>query len=266
MAGPKNLSPREENNMRIGVTTSTSKGKVTINEAYIKYLLSAKYEPVLITKGMDVKTVVNSIDGLLLPGGVDVDPIYYGEDNIDCMSVDPGKDKLERKLLHVSCSLGKPVFGICRGFQLIIREYMSTLKNVSEIMEFFQDVEYHDQSVENEMERNHRLHFVKVNSSGLYGAKAKKVTEIPVNSMHHQCLVVFDDDSIKDEFEMLAWTERGLDLEASIGTPVVCEAFKINSWKSPIMAVQWHPEELKDVKLLKNFFDSHFNMKINEGK
>jgi putative glutamine amidotransferase len=250
--------------MRIGVTTSTQKGKITINEAYIKYLLSAKYEPVIISKGMDVKTVVNSIDGLLLPGGVDVDPIYYGEDNTDCMSVDPDKDKLERKLLHASCSVGKPVFGICRGFQLIAREYMSTLKDKSEMMEFFQHIDYHDQDLENEMDRNHRLHFVNVNSSSLYGAKAKKVTEISVNSMHHQCLVVFDDSQIKDEFEMLAWTVRGLDLEACIGNPVVCEAFKIKNWKSPIMAVQWHPEELKDIKLLKNFFDSHFNVKVNE--
>ncbi len=54
---------------------------------------------------------------------------------------------------------------------------------------------------------------------------------------------------------MAAWTQRGLKVSKNkASTEVVCEAFRILKWGSPILAVQWHPEELRDLSLLQNFF------------
>jgi hypothetical protein len=55
---------------------------------------------------------------------------------------------------------------------------------------------------------------------------------------------------------MAAWTTRGLKEKQPKGTsPVVCEAFRILKWgESRILAVQWHPEEIKDYELIKRFF------------
>lgn len=56
--------------------------------------------------------------GLLVPGGPDVDPRYYGQSNF-CSSVDPALDELQLAALDSFVRMRKPVFGICRGQQLI---------------------------------------------------------------------------------------------------------------------------------------------------
>ena len=82
-----------------------------------------------------------------------------------------------------------------------------------------------------------------------------------VNSMHHQGLVIGPvvGKKIPRDFGglvLVATTICGLEDSKKLGNYRVVEAITIDDWgESRIAAVQWHPEELRDVKLLKTFFD-----------
>lgn len=60
-----------------------------------------------------------SYDGLLLCGGVDVDPRHYGQEPNGAEAPDPTRDEAELTLTRAYIAYGKPVFGICRGAQLL---------------------------------------------------------------------------------------------------------------------------------------------------
>lgn len=242
--------------MKIGVPVSTSKTQYYINYAYIQYLSESKLIPVMLCPETPAKEGIELVDGLLLPGGIDLDPIYYGEDNYSSFAVDPEKDKFERALFHEARERGKPIFGICRGFQLIAREYLNSFEDMKQFLYFCSHIQKHNQVEELSMGRNIHQHFVEYVPKLLYGEESRDVYRLPVNSMHHQCLIAnFKKPGIVsiNNFRMSAWTQRGLKIEKN-NHNVVCEALVIANWKSPVMAVQWHPEELKDYKLIRNFF------------
>lgn len=244
--------------MRIGITMSESKTQHFVNQAYISLLTNSGLKPIAIFADSDIADMANMLDGLLLPGGIDIDPIHYGEDNESSMSVDPKKDTFERTVFHAFRSNGKPVFGICRGFQLIVRELMAANETLNENMRFISHINEHNQMSDQSLERNICQHFVTCKTHILYGDIDKTPKSLPVNSMHHQCLLVNlkkPEISLVQNFRILAWTQRGLKIDKkNTGFPVVCEAFSITDWGARIRAVQWHPEELNDTALLKNFF------------
>lgn len=260
---------------KIGIPVSSSKTQYYLNQAYVNYVVEAGFHPVAIYpyRRHAVSEVVEECDGLLLPGGIDLDPIYYGEDNSNSMSVDPEKDDFERTMFHAFRNAGKPIFGICRGFQLIVREYLASFGNMEEdgVAEFLEHVGRHQQTTEQNLSRSIHQHWVNYLARGLYGAGPEEIQSMPVNSMHHQCLVVnFGSVKVKEgnkteehmvvtygNFNMLAWTSRGLKDDAKTPYRVICEAVSIDDWGAPILAVQWHPEELQDVDLLRNFFDAY---------
>jgi gamma-glutamyl-gamma-aminobutyrate hydrolase PuuD len=249
-----------KSSMKIGITASSSKTQYFVNQAYVQYVADAGFTPILITPEIPDNVVFEMIEGLLLPGGIDLDPIYYGEDNTSSFGVDPEKDAFERKLFHIARERGIPIFGICRGFQLIAREYMRADNKMFEFMYFCEHIGEHNQVDNQQLSRNIHQHFVEYVPQTLYSIKPDKPGPFhtPVNSMHHQCLITdFKQKNVLGarQFKMAAWTQRGLKLAKNkVSTEVVCEAFSISNWGSPILAVQWHPEELRDFSLLQNFF------------
>ena len=76
--------------MKIGITTSESKTQYYINQAYIDYIHEAGMQAFMIMKTHDIGMMVNMLDGLILPGGIDIDPIYYGTDNYTSFQSDFG--------------------------------------------------------------------------------------------------------------------------------------------------------------------------------
>lgn len=237
-----------------------------INQAYVKYLSDAGFEPLLVTPFNDPLKTAEKADGLLLPGGKDIDPLFYGDDNRSSYFADPERDDFERKLLWAFANAGKRVFGICRGMQLIALEYMNRTKDKTaiEAMGYFQDIAYHAQTGTLNLARKHASHIVYSHTGLLYGP-GKKEEEIAgimkVNSMHHQAVWIGIGDKQLDEnprvgkhLTVLAWTERGLALKkGEVGN--ILEAFFLRGWTpAPMLAVQWHPEEMGDVALISNFF------------
>lgn len=253
--------------------------KYKVNAAYADYIRSAGYDPMLICPENSRKNflpvVADLCDGLVLPGGKDVDPIYYGHSNWGSFWCDADKDEFERKLLWAFMDRGKPVFGICRGLQLIACEYIyynnqevvntKSGELVSERLEFEQHIDSHSQTDHFNLLRRRASHYVIGREDVLYGDGNKEPRQIPVNSMHHQCLKVnrtedqlWKRTKVAPHMWLTAWTTRGLEGEEDC---VVGEGFVIKGWtNSRIAAVQWHPEELMDLQLLQNFFGS------NKGK
>ena len=252
--------------MYIAIPASISKIQYFVNQAYVEYIKEAGFEPVVVTPLNDTLAVAGHCDGLLLPGGIDVDPVFYGEDNFSSLGVDPAKDNFEREMFHAFLNLGKPIFGICRGLQLIAREYLHEFPRAMKWLEYVQHTDNHALTRELDIARNVPTHSVFADKNVLYDEPHPTYQPIFVNSMHHQCLFLHAPVQqpgkakpkvrfIIENLRVLAYTRYGV---PSKKKGYIVEAFDIDGWgDSSIQAVQWHPEELKDVKLLQKFFTLH---------
>ena len=250
------------------------------NAAYSKYVAAAGFTPILVPMEANLNEIASVADGLLLAGGVDIDPLHYGFSNFASYNVDPRKDAAERGLFHAFRQLNKPVFGICRGFQLIFREYIAVAEMEANYLEYMEHAGKHAQGDLN-VRRSIPTHMVRVNTEGLYGeaVEGNPLKMQPVNSMHHQ-VAIYNHGMVHKEagidmknldrnepvihevgnFELVAWTLRGVQQPVYNKKPdydnywCIIEAMRIHNWGGAIMGVQWHPEELQDGRLLKNFF------------
>ena len=179
------------------------------------------------------------LDGLVLHGGADLWPGSYGEAPIDARwQGDQVRDAYEMALVKAFVAAGKPVFGICRGLQLINAAFGGTL--VQDIPTQRPDALQH-RDAERYDQNFHSLELVPKTrlSSLLQGASSYKI-----NSVHHQC--------IKD-------LAPGFEVEARCPDDGTIEAIRATGadW---IAAVQWHPEfhkpehgTLDDTPLLHDF-------------
>lgn len=109
----------------IGVSGSIEKdeGKQYIVRAYMTSLLEAGALPVLLSIDMDepqIDLCLNRLDGLVLSGGNDVDPLLFGESPANGLDqVNPIRDRLEMSLIGDAYRRSMPVFAICRGLQTL---------------------------------------------------------------------------------------------------------------------------------------------------
>lgn len=170
------------------------------------------YERALSVAGANVRYVgdpLRTCDGLLLPGGGDLHPQRYGAPIIDCRDIDEARDALELELVEAFLTKGRPVFGICRGMQVLNVALGGTLH---------QHVEGHSA-----LERGDRLHRVCTAADSALGQLYGQW--FTVNSAHHQAV-----DRLGQGLRAVQWAEG------------VVEAVEHET--APIWAVQWHPERL----------------------
>src|SRR5215212_9596637 len=114
----------------IGITPSAQLDTLS-HGTFLRYCMSAPYVravetagavPVVLAPQRDaVDELMAVIDGLLLSGGPDVDPARYGDNYVHpaTYGIDPDRDQFEIDLFDASLRRGIPVFGICRGIQLM---------------------------------------------------------------------------------------------------------------------------------------------------
>ena len=148
---------------------------------------------------------------LLLPGGGDLEPWRYGQENVACRNLEPERDALELELLSHFTARGKPVLGICRGMQTI---------NVFFGGDLVQDWPGH--SAVDGVDRLHSVRNAPSFLRELYGARCV------VNSCHHQIA-----GHLGTGLNALQWAEDG-----------VVEAFCHQTL--PVWGIQWHPERLAE--------------------
>ena len=180
------------------------------SENYIDALRENNIETVVT---LDVAEALKC-DGLLLPGGGDIDPVYFNEEMNGANEPDKALDKAQFALLDAFVKAGKPVLGICRGLQLINVYFGGSL---------YQDLE----NKEGHMDKNNKdnVHTVTVSFEGnifekLYGKS------FFINSSHHQGI-----KRVGDELREVLRSQDG-----------VCEAVVHDSL--PIIATQFHPERM----------------------
>jgi gamma-glutamyl-gamma-aminobutyrate hydrolase PuuD len=93
--------------------------KVVVNQEYADRILEAGGIPLVVPFGVDPSEILGLIDGLLIPGGDDLDPALYGESpHPKLVREDPTRFELEKSLLEIAPA-ALPVFGICYGCQLL---------------------------------------------------------------------------------------------------------------------------------------------------
>jgi putative glutamine amidotransferase len=170
-------------------------------------------------------SIYEHLDGIMLTGGVDVDPANYQEDRHPlCGITDLPRDWTEMRLVRWALRDDKPVLGVCRGLQII---------NVAVGGTLYQDVEtqfagalQHDW--DGPQARSNLVHSVTVERRSRL-AHILGRDETPVNSLHHQAI-----KNLAPALMPSAWAPDGL-IEAVEG---------LNG--QYLVAVQWHPEELAD--------------------
>ena len=160
------------------------------------------------------------LNGLLLTGGPDIDPSYYGEETHETTDINPDRDRLELPLCERAVKEDLPVFGICRGIQIMNVAIGSSL--YQDIPSQFADRMTH-KILENEDDSWHNI--VIQQGSLLNEITSNRVVE--VNSRHHQAIKV-----IGDGFTVTAQSKDG-----------IIEAIEDRS-KRFMLGVQYHPERM----------------------
>ena len=170
---------------------------------------------------LKVKNYVDALDGLLLQGGADMSPASYGEQPINPLwGGDPVRDAYEIDLFHEFVTQGKPVFGICRGHQVI---------NVALGGKLYQDIatQCPDKgSHRDEAKYDNHFHDLRILPNTWLSSLYPKAGPRRVNSIHHQGLKALGE---------------GLVAEAVSEPDGIVEAIR---WEghSFVVGVQWHPE------------------------
>lgn len=198
--------------------------------------------PVLIPAKVSLETlraIYERLDGVLLPGGGDVDPTeYQAEPHPTTGNIDHDRDRTEMALTRWAYEDGLPTFGICRGIQVMNVALGGSL--IQDVPSLVAAPLRHD--LDPGETRARILHDVTL-TDGCRIAQILGQTRVPVNSIHHQAI----------ERPAPPLTVVG---HAPDGVIEAVEAAE----KPFFMAVQWHPEDMIDdermLKLFKAFVDA----------
>ncbi len=174
------------------------------------------------SRGISAEDLVESLDGLIITGGVDMSPLSYGETPLRPeWSGDKWRDDYEIALVNAALKLARPILGVCRGHQVLNVALGGTL---------YQDIRtQHAAALHHRIfdvyEANH--HDVTLEKGGglasLFGASAGRI-----NSVHHQ--------AVKD-------VAKELRVEARSPDDGIVEGVRFKSRSDPyLLGVQWHPE------------------------
>lgn len=171
-------------------------------------------------------------DGLLLPGGGDMDPKFYGQARIPaCGEPNLLRDAAEPLLLRAFLAADKPVLGICRGIQVM---------NAVLGGDLYQDIKPFEHLPHNDHWA--KVHTVTVRRGTLLSRILGQDTVL-VNSQHHQAV-----DRVAPGFTLAALSEDG-----------IVEAIEKPDARF-CLGVQWHPEWLSDADpAMQGLFDAFVN-------
>lgn len=213
-------------------------------EEYSKAIRHCGGSPVLIPSAQSketLQTIVNRIAGLLLSGGPDVHPKFYGERSLpELGEVDEDLDRMELEIAKMAFKKDLPILAICRGIQVL---------NVSRGGTLYQDIPTQVHAGMNHLQTVNKTiptHTVRIEEKTLLH-RMMRTREIWVNGKHHQAI-----KKLAPDFVVSARAQDGL-----------IEAIEHPSSRF-VLGVQWHPEgmwqnDLYSKKLFRVFVRATLN-------
>jgi putative glutamine amidotransferase len=161
-------------------------------------------------------------DGIILSGGEDVDPQFYGQDpHIHLGPTLPDRDLVEIEIVKYAIKNNIPILAVCRGVQILNVALGGTL--IQDIPSQMKEPIQHSQTVE----RRRDTHWVNISTdSKLY--QILDADRVRVNSLHHQAL-----DKVSEDLRVVAMSSDG-----------IVEAVEYIHSSTFTVGVQWHPESM----------------------
>ena len=216
--------PTHEKQPVIGITGNFGDKGCELAEGYFRSVLEAGGVPMIIPPFDDkdaLLAALDHIDGLLLSGGGDINPLYLGEEPSPALhSINPRRDFCELMLVRLAYDRQIPMLGICRGIQVLAAALDGTLHQ--DIKEAMPDAHLLKHS--QDLPREYASHEVRLEPDSLI-SRIMQTETLAVNSFHHQAV-----------------GEAGPHLCVSAkSSDGVIEAVESSEHKS-ILGVQWHPE------------------------
>lgn len=220
----------------IGLTSNYNDSNEMLAKAYYEQVIRAGATPLLIPPTTDRNVIVgvlDHIDGLLLTGGADVNPLWVGEEPSPHLhSINARRDLSELLLTRLAANRQIPILGICRGIQVLAMALNGTVQQ--DIYEDYlptgpagslgpSTIKHSQDAVQAEP-----THTVRIERDSILFSLYHK-ERMAVNSLHHQ--------AVKDPGARFRTT--------AVAPDGVIEAIESTEFKS-IMGVQWHPEHLGD--------------------
>ncbi|MBI2428068.1 MAG: gamma-glutamyl-gamma-aminobutyrate hydrolase family protein [Ignavibacteriales bacterium] len=234
----KNFYPVLHKTMRIAVTDT---GREEKQKIYLDWLRS--FDPnaeLIVVSHRKTGDHVSEFDGLVLTGGEDVDPQFSKAEPVDQVGkTDTGRDRFEFDMLDKALKKDLPILCICRGLQVANVHLGGTL---------IADLQHDGYNKHDVKEKEPVIrHSITVKENSIMHEITGAVTG-EINSYHHQAVKIVAESLVPSAFsndgviESLEWKE--------------------NDGKPYFLAVQWHPERMKDTenpfttKIGASFFDA----------
>jgi putative glutamine amidotransferase len=236
--------------IKIGLTYTGSEQK---HNNYVHWLKkdTPEIEIVKLSAADNNLDIVQTLDGIVISGGVDIHPKEYGSMVLNYTNVpaafDEARDQFEKAVYAITQQHKIPLLGICRGMQLVNCILGGTLT---------QDMGKELNSIHRFDEKD-RLHEIHIEQNSLMYNIAAKEKEM-ANSAHHQCI-----DRLGNKLAINCTSGCGI---------IEGVEWADKSGKSFLLGVQWHPErmyqhQLGESPLSKNIRDTFLEaVKINQQK
>lgn len=222
----------------IGLTGNFADGDARLCEQYYMSVVRAGGTPVIIPPVADKDVIINTldkIDGLVLTGGGDINPLWAGEEPSPRLhGINHMRDKAELQTVRLAYNRQIPMLGICRGIQTLVTALDGEVDQ--DIAESFAAAHGAGRAAEaaghslikhsQDADRSEPTHTVRISRESVLYSLYKTET-LAVNSIHHQAV-----RASGRRFSVSAKAPDG-----------VIEAIESSEFK-PFIGVQWHPEWL----------------------
>lgn len=222
----------------IGLTGNFADGDARLCEQYYMSVVRAGGTPVIIPPVADKDVIINTldkIDGLVLTGGGDINPLWAGEEPSPRLhGINHMRDKAELLTVRLAYNRQIPMLGICRGIQTLVTALDGEVDQ--DIAESFAAAHGAGRAAEaaghslikhsQDADRSEPTHTVRISRESVLYSLYKTET-LAVNSIHHQAV-----RASGRRFSVSAKAPDG-----------VIEAIESSEFK-PFIGVQWHPEWL----------------------